>query len=368
MHGLLSLEERRELSYGLLREWWLAATQALVDEVGEERALSSLQPYFMNTGMAGAHNLQRLLGVTAEELVRREVVTLTWPLVVGGRLGGIYVADDGSRLGEFLECSSQGSSRVGCASLCGVTGDAYVRELRPGFEMVVSKSLSKGDRSCQLVGKPLGSEAEVSATEGKRVDEHALMSTLSEDVLEYLALSIIGEAWCNATRALTDLVGSDAARTLLRRHMRHSGLALGLRFERRAKERGPLGAIKAIELIQDLHQRKCEIAQAGPEVGCEVRECPFSSSSHEMCAQYEAFFQGLCEVMDPACEFSYDRTMTNGDKSCHWTMRGKGAETAEASHGQDDPAKVLGLRYARGEISEEDFEMKMANLRKHGIL
>ena len=43
----------------LLTEWWLTTTEILVQNVGSEKALRSLKPYWDNGGRASAFNLNR---------------------------------------------------------------------------------------------------------------------------------------------------------------------------------------------------------------------------------------------------------------------------------------------------------------------
>ncbi len=52
-----------------------------------------------------------------------------------------------------------------------------------------------------------------------------------------------------------------------------------------------------------------------------VFERPFSQAPPDVCLQYEAFFRGVCEAVDPDFEFAYDRMMSDGDETCHWVIR-----------------------------------------------
>jgi hypothetical protein len=360
----LSEEEARKLAFALLREWWLAATQALVDEAGPEDALKHLKPYFVNTGMAGAHNIQKILGITAQELLRRDVITSLWPLVTGGRQGGSFCADDGSWISEAVDCATGGSSREGCISLCEYTGTAYQGELAQGEEIVLTKALSFGDPVCQWVAKEKGREAKVAAVAEFRVPEDERPPPPEDDLREYLALSIIGEAWSNATRAFIDFAGPERALDRLHFYMRHAGLSFGIRMSERfeARERGVDSILDMIKLVQILHHRKSTYARREEDIEGEVSECPFSSSCPEMCAQYEAFFNGICEAVDPAYEFAYDRRMTHGDQTCHWVIRMKRENAPGPTDGkpgkkaiEDDPRKILSIRLAKGEIGEEEY-------------
>jgi len=63
--------------------------------------------------------------------------------------------------------------------------------------------------------------------------------------------------------------------------------------------------------------------------------------------------------------------MTKGDKTCHWTIKKKGElvkEKLKEEAPSDDPVKMLAMRFAKGEITEEELEKKVAHLRKLGLM
>ena len=357
----LGPEERKELAFGLLRDWWMAATQALVDEVGSEVALKHLRPYFINTGVAGARNLQKILDVDAEELIRLATSCFFYKLFLGSRELRLFRAKDGSFIWEFIGCAAGGICEEGCLSLCEITPNAYVGELRQDSETVLLISLSYGDPSCQMLIRAKGLGYEVSASDEFELGAEEMPAPPEDEMNEYLALSVIGEAWSNATRALIDSVGSERALERLRPHMRHSGLSFGIRMSNLhgSRERGLKPILEIVELVQILHQRKGEsVALAGGAKG-RVGECPFSSSPPEICAQYEAFLNGVCEAIDPDYEFAYDRMMSRGDADCHWTLtkKGGGADRTETSmEGEEEESlRILRRRFALGEINEEEY-------------
>lgn len=369
----LSKEELRDLSFGLLREWWLAATQAIVDEAGSEIALKYLKPYFINSGVAGACNIQKILGVDADELLSLTTPIYFYQLAIGFRKQRIFRADDGSSIWEMMDCATGGISKEACLCLCEITPDAYHNELRQGSEAKLEKSLSFGDPSCHMLITAHNKEHKVSTELKFELKGVRIPPPPNDDVNEYLGLSIIGESWSNATRGFIDFASSERALERLRFHMRHSGLSFGMRMSEHlgARERGLHSILEMIELVQLLHQRKSilEIKEEG--AGCRVNDCPFSSSAPEICGQYEAFFNGICEAIDPNYYFKYDRMMTKGDTSCHWLIRKKEPLDLRASKeekGSEDLAKNLALRLSKGEITLEEFEKNIALLRKHSLI
>jgi hypothetical protein len=61
---------------------------------------------------------------------------------------------------------------------------------------------------------------------------------------------------------------------------------------------------------------------------------------------------------------------SKGDSTCHWVVRKKGESAKEKpmeTKTSDDPAKILAIRYAKGEITKEEYEEKMAIIKKHYI-
>jgi hypothetical protein len=65
----LSEEKKNELSIGLLRGWWLTATQAFVEQASSETALRAMLPYLLHSGMAGASNLMKDLGIDRKDSI-----------------------------------------------------------------------------------------------------------------------------------------------------------------------------------------------------------------------------------------------------------------------------------------------------------
>ncbi len=90
-----------------------------------------------------------------------------------------------------------------------------------------------------------------------------------------------------------------------------------------------------------------------------VVECPFSQAPPEVCIQYEAFFKGVCEAIDPEVEFVYDRMMSDGDPSCHWTLKRKRAPASQGASvevlDEEDMVKKLKWRLTNGEIGIDEY-------------
>jgi uncharacterized membrane protein len=56
--------------------------------------------------------------------------------------------------------------------------------------------------------------------------------------------------------------------------------------------------------------------------------------------------------------------MTKGDKNCHWVIK-KSLVTGDKEH-HEDPLRILAIRLAKGEISDDEFEKKKTILKRAG--
>jgi len=373
---LLSEEEKKELSIGLLREWWITATQAVVDSVGSENALSSMKPYFIHAGKAGGIMFQKLAGIPGNDpFTSANGMGFAFAVMMDTKWGPSWRANDGSVIGEFHGCVTKGQCKEACICCCKFSIPTSHMETSPDFEMRLDKSLAFGDTHCEWLISRKNFIPEVSHTERFLIPDEVLEAFAPSIELQYyLSHAWSGEFWVIATRSFIDLVGPDKALERLRFYMRHSGMSLGFRLSNQLMlhERRKESMVKIIELIQQLHQRKWDLMNTMDSAEATIHECPFASGAPpEVCSQYEAFFNGICEVLDPEYEFTYDRMMTKGDKTCHWTIRKRGESSKmkdEEAGLSEDPGKILAIRYAKGEITKEELEERIKNLRKLSLV
>lgn len=363
---LVSPEAAKALSIGLLREWWLTATQALVDAAGSETALKHMKPYFVHMGKAGAINISAMTGTAAPST---DVQRKDWPMspfiqksAVGGNFGKVFRASDETAITELTECETKGNSKEACICLCSYCMGAGAEENYSKMEYVLLESLSAGDPNCKWLSKWRGRQSLVAPTEEFLTHEFdELPPGFTEELSEYLGLSVAGEAWVLATRAFVDFAGPEEAARKLSFYMRHSGLSVGTRiateFDLHDADAGTLA--KIMMLLNNLHKREGTVTLDGDEVRGSATKCPFSDAPREVCLQYEAFCNGICEAINPAHEFAYTKTMTNGAPECTWAIRKKGQHRVEVVKEEKLKAnalKALTMKYAQGEISKKEYD------------
>jgi hypothetical protein len=358
----LSDEEKKDYSTRLLREWWITTIQSLVENIGSQEALVHLKPYHINSGRAGAINIKKLTGLPTENA--GELLAL-WIGIVNPRVdeGRVRVRASSKDLAfaQLSNCATKGVSRETCYCYCVFACSGGI-ELNQDFETELVKSIPGGDENCCFRTIRIGADPSLKPTMEIRIPE------ISPELAKFLELAYTGEFWTDATRAYLDALGSDETIKLLKAEMKKSGNAIGKKLtEKIGPEENSIGNI--VHLLNELHQKK-ESCRFDKEVwSAEVTECPFASSGPSiMCLQYEAFFNGICDAIDPSYEFAYDRMMTKGEKTCHWMIKKKGELAKEKSKEEtpsDDPIKILTMMYVKGEITKEEYEEKMAVIKKH---
>lgn len=367
----LSEEEKKELSIRLLREWWIGSTNALVETVGSESALQHLKPHFMNAGRAGQSGYLQLVGLPPDDVLAA-FSGMAEPLAAMLDADGdrIWIGGDGSLMWELLGCRIKGTCKEACLAFC----DYCLSEAHPPLEGHLLESRVSGDASCVWIWHPEGRPPRVERTERfLMVEEDRERYRPDKALQEYLGLAWMGEFWVITTRAFVECVGSEQATDQLISLMGRSGRSLGISLTRLmfSTESDVDRMARIIELIQSLHHIKCRLVQNNKTEDGYVDECPFSGSPSEICLQYEAFFNGICEAIDPTYEFAYDKMMTKGDKTCHWVIKKKGTgekELTDEKATSDDPFKRLTNKFIDGQITVEEFENKLEILRKHKIV
>ncbi len=367
LREVLSEQERQEISLGLLREWWMTATQAFVDTVGSEVAITSLRPHMVNAGKAAAHIFKQVTGID-DPFVQLQSAGRSMEEMFRGSWDVPQCPSEGDLRKCFRNCITAGSCEAFCISLCMHCVCSRFNELEPSWNMRLTRSLGAGDPICEWALTPFGKGVDIDRSE-RYIDFYRKRSPnpIPANLASALNHEYLGEFWVMTTRAFIEHSGNSKALERLSYYIRHSGMSLGIRlvskFDNHEMGLPAIGDI--VSLVNDLHRRKWTMTRGSDRIEGSVTECPFAQSAlPEMCHQYCAFFNGVCDVIDPSYEFVYDRMMTNGDETCHWVIRTKGA-TPEgvASKDETDVLKRLATRYVMGEISKQEYEELKAILR-----
>jgi len=367
-----SLEKRLEVIL-LLQDWWLTTTANLTENVGSEAALQTLRPFWENGGRASAYNLRQMTGISSDDVPSITALLMTQRNPEGFKWGIRGRAGIKAAIIE-LQCPyfpARPPIKEVCLTICGYSANGTIEALNPDYVCNLVRSLSFGDNDCCWV---------IKRRDGFGFDEdedkfqEVEPATIVENIFNNLAMAYIGEFWIYSTRALLEHLDNERAIEILISPMRNKGREFG---EKKKGHSDPIMEdpnliIQLIDEMEEMNYKNGMLTKTSGFAGeKEIVDCPFSSGPPEICLQFQFFYNGICEAINPDYEFAYDRMMTKGDKTCHWTIRKKGEpvmERAKEEAPSDDLAKRLGQKYIDGEITAEELEKKLAHLKKLGLV
>ena len=368
-HPAVIDEEQAELAFQLLFDWYANALQALVDAAGNEKATELLRPYFKNASIASIYILNETFGLGAGDsnaLNFFHVVIFNFMARVPTMEISVYEKGD---IAKVSNCPFKQGPIVHCALFCNEGPNMQAETLGIVSTTRLVSSLSQGDSECRWITR-FGRNKESEYREDLGVEiANVLNWQFPKEMVDSFCIQYYAEFWVIATRALIDHIGELQATFVLKPYMKHRGISFGLK--------GSSAFINADSNLARISSMVDHCGRALQMKGVSsnsdtvldertIVECPFKDAPIQVCQQFEAFFNGICEAIDPSYEFVYDRMMTKGDKTCHWTIRKKLESQNELP--SDDPINALALRLAKGEISLEEFENSIAALRKHGAI
>jgi hypothetical protein len=360
-----------ELSAQFLWNWVAMIFDVFIQEAGPERTLSAIRPHIKHSGMAQAQNALKFLGKQKSEL---ENLTAPWMFVYGTLFGEDFltvVLKETCAVAELRKCPISYSRPEICIALSHYVSEGWCEAINTEYETVWTQHQTEGAPSCKFILKR--KDAYLSSLEFEEEKAIIPYPELSEEMRNYIRYDAPAESGIIFTTAFLEVSGSERALKLLRKRAGEWGSQVGPAI---AKKLGIVGKetadlAKIVDSFEQTIGLNGGITSHGNLAQKEIIDCPLSIGPPEHCLQLESFLSGICEAINPDYEFTYDSMMTRGDKTCHWTIRKKGELVKEKTKGEitsEDPAKALGLRLARGEISLEDFEKTIASLKRHGVI
>lgn len=369
--GVIPVDESSELAFQLLADWWMDSVQALVDAVGSLKALELLRPHYKNAGISAFLTLKDFLRMV-------EIDRLSWAFRQKIAFDFLTRADpkqmrsdirEHGGIARSRECPFRSAPPEMCELVCEIAPNASLEICHPEYDQVMTKRLSRGDPECVWLTKPRSWNLPCDASLLGEVKAEILPRVFSKEVVDDFSIQYLAEFWVISSRAFVEQFGETRAASVLNFYMKHSGTSFGLRF--RSSNACEVSIGKARECIGHCTAALHMIGKSNGSVqdGWEytVTECPFKDAPPEVCEEFRSFCEGICESIDPELVFVYDRMMTKGDETCHWTLRKKNEKqpTRFSKPSLDDHVKRLIAKYVEGEISDDDFRRKMEIIRDY---
>ena len=273
------------------------------------------------------------------------------PDLIGGEI------KEKGAVGTFQGCPFAGvGSPDLCLSISHFGSEFEAEMINPEYECVWTHHESIGDPYCRYVFKKKSDPIFVLDDLGKTL---AVLPRFEvpEELLRPTRIWLSAGTLYSNICAFLDLNGEEKSEDAIGGLAKRIGQEMGARV---AKENlqwteSTESVGKLVRAMQNaLGQRDNFVIVSESEVANEITDCSWSvfpSHTDVMCKTFESFFKGMVSGINPDFELAYDRMITKGDKDCRWTIKGR-----PSSNKISEPLKVLKMRLAEGEISEEEYK------------
>ena len=363
----LSEEEKEELPLTpgelFLWNWSSMIFDTFVQEVGIEKALSAVKPFYIHAGMAMAQNALKSTGKQKNDL---EALVVSCQFIYESIHRDNFLPmliKETCAIGETIACAMRHCRPEICIAYSHFPTQGMCEAINPNYEILWTQHQTDGAPTCKFVIKR--KEANIKDLEREDMKERTQRLKLDGQVKEWVRFDVPGEGGIGLTRVFVDTCGSERTSELLRGRAMEWGEKVGTArlSELREKSIGELAAI--VDSYEQSIKQYGKLVNKPNSAEKEIEECPLLSGPAEHCQQLEAFFNGICEAIDPNYEFVYDRMMTRGDKTCHWVIGKKGELLKEKPNGKTPSSgnnerkkalKALALKYAQGEITKDEYD------------
>jgi hypothetical protein len=357
----LDLARRRFLEIGIL------ATYGALDGMEDQkRVYELLGRYGSNSGIAFANNLLEQVN-ESDQLLRLGHLLLIGNTTATFGEGSLWLGERDSLLLRVKDCCSGGRSPAFCEMVCNTGGRTVAKTLCPGrLFLPRTCNHSEGGLLCEFLVRMPGSSDE---PDGSRVIHHEeSYSRFPPEIVDFLVSHDPCEFWISGMRVLVEAAEPGMIRQLQEDIEQEVFSKVAADLPRSGDLTADQNAENAIHSIRRVITHDPVAAKNGGKEGLST-SCPFSSAPTEFCEIMEALQDKVCRAIDPSLRFSYQCKMSAGAEGCAWSIErrleeGKGSEP---THNVGDPVKMLAMRYVNGEISKEEFEEKMAMMRKYGF-
>jgi hypothetical protein len=337
-----------------------ACFQTLLDASGPEETIQAVGRYSRHSGMALAHNARKRFGFSGNGFEEAGIPYLWAYTAVSNRQAAMEVYEHG----VIVSCKDC-PMKVAAPELCVAHSHNVVKgiceTINPNLVSIFTDHLTDGGSICRFV---ITKASEPSINGMGQLVKEVRLTELPEEEVSALRAHFISEMLNTTMKAFVDLHGSEKTLELAKTPAHIAGLSLGKQFTQELGfEKGNFAEVESCisTLCKVLGQEGTINESVNRQFIGETVECPLKSSPPEVCELLETFKGGMVASIDPDSELVFDRMMTKGDKSCHWTIRkrGKALTTGPEIRSfseKEEMLKSLKWRLVRGEISKMEYE------------
>lgn len=353
------------LTFEIYREFINRTSHALTEALGRAGAEKALRQEWEHIGYAVPLNILKRMELAERGFVVAGYIN-NWADLLLSIDQSTEVTSFGTRA-RISACPFSKGSPVFCQAHI-LSIQKLCEFLAPNHEAVSRKCLADGDDQCEILIKARS----IDPDDLWRVPSlgSILPPPIDEEEKILWSHSYFGGAWISQVKAMTQALGSEATLEILNPVMRQTGIDLAPRVRRELDiEVDDLQSIaKGLDSLNSAFLKKGALIN-GTAFGIERKttSCPISGEPLEVCLLFQSFYKSLVKGLNPDLELDYSAKMSEGREFCQWALRGRRQKEAKPDRNVAafDPFAAISQRYINGEISDEEYERKMAMLKKH---
>lgn len=345
-----------QLAFDVLVEFGIATSQAITDLMGEEQAEALVRAEMRHAGLAIALNIKERMHIDGQS-VAHVAYAANWINTIWGLDHSVEIVDDGFR--DIVRACpySRATSALCChikyvpSSICDV--------FAPGYSSYNRKRLSQSDDCCEIVVHRKGQDPEVVLHEP--CTSVPLPPPLDLEERTLWNHSYTGSMWTLLLKSVLEEAGLETTMRMLQPIFSDIGRRFADRFldQYQVRPKDIDSVVEALSLFHASFLKRGILARDGSGSTIRTEECPYSGEPPGVCELFQCFYDGLLLEIDPELEMRCLSMMTRGDRTCQWTIGGKGEAVKEGARSRDadvdEMLKKLKWRLTDGEISPEQY-------------
>jgi hypothetical protein len=199
--------------------------------------------------------------------------------------------------------------------------------LNPELEMLCTHQLNTGDPYCRLIFKKKTTPYTNLDDLGKTLATVPQLTNIPKEELLGIKGYILWHFWSCETEGMIDYFGHEKTLEILGASAHRIGLGAGAYLVQSGmiKQRDVIGVGQLIDLFGKGSEQYGDVVHSSAnEFSKEIVRCPFTNGPLEvLCKQFECFFNGVCQAVDPDLQFKYSKMMTTGARTCLWSVTKK---------------------------------------------
>lgn len=353
------------LVFEIYSEFIVRSSHVMTDALGEEGAEKAFWQEWDHVGYAVPLNIIREMGLTDKGFLVAGYCN-NWADTLLGERQVTEVTALGTRA-RVHSCPLSKASFAVCAGHLQVSVPRLCQLLAPGHEAISRRFLTKGDDCCEILIK--SETADPDDLWRAPVLASILPPPLSAEEKLLWSHSYFSAMWIMHVKAMMEALGSEQTLQLLRPAIRRTGIEMAPRIKKELNivEDEPGSVANALSSLFDAFLMSGALIDSNAkDIRRRTTSCPMSGEPIEVCALFQSFFDGLVSTLSTNMRLEYTERMGEGREDCQWSLHFKREEPKREIDGSTpDPYAALSLRYVNGEISDEEYERKMAMLRRH---